>query len=263
MFSFMRDLLALPLKILVYLGYYTKSPQLLGMQKLVWQITGRCRDGVSYIGYFYKIDIREARRRAVALLEESTSGCLHALIAAQDFQITRDYQWIRQRLKEAEQRELKEAHMLLYPRLMLENDPEEMKMLAEQVLGRNDFPTHVSALAYYNLSLYHLEKGDQQKAGELITHCLQIEENPSLRIAGMALSLLEGRDDFEKQAAYLPQKPADYPFYGRALAYAEAGDLENAGMWLKKCTSEFLIRIRCDRKIETQIKEILSSRGEE
>lgn len=243
MFSFFRDLLALPIKLLVVVGLYTKRESLVAFQSLVWKITGRIQDGVLSAGYLYRIDPSKAVKNAEQMISQSHSACLSANLIVQDYQIRWNNDWARHWIEFTEIQEFSDDHHLLHPKLMVAQDNDEIKRLSELIMDRNDFAINASSLAYYNMALYHLRLRNLTEAETFINHSLQIEETSNIRIANMALSQMKGIDDMEKQVTYLSTRSPELIKFGRAAAYNIAGNREKAKQWLGQCSQVTINRM--------------------
>ena len=265
MFLFFKDLLAFPVRILVFITMRTKSDKVLSLQKLVWRITGAPEEAVKYLDILYKgyakTGTPDPRNTAEEMLAGSQSGLFYALAANKDFRLTGSRQWAQDRLQEAEQKELTDPHMLLYPKLAMEQDPEKIKTLAQQIMQRNDYPAYVSSLAYYNLALYYLESDQYEEAEPLISKALLIRESADFRTLAIAHSILTGRGDHEAQEKLLPAHNTGMLHYLKVISYAIARRPELARSSLLQCSDSLLVRAVLNPQIGSLAAEILASRG--
>lgn len=260
MFDFFRELIVLPLRLLVFIGSYMKIAALYSLRKQVWLVTRSFSDAAAYAVALYTSGVENARNTIREMLNGSASGYVHAHLITLDYRVTRQRDWAEAAVAQSSTRDLNDKHMLLYARLFLEEDRLKIKALSEEILSRNDIPGYVSTLAYYNLCIYHLEQGDTAAAKPIIDFCLQVDENPNMRIASMAHSILTGKDDLAEQAANLQRKHKDSPKFATAQAYLFAGDPDSAIRHLEECSTQFLAENTIGGGIKLLVDAVLQKR---
>lgn len=108
----------------------------------------------------------------------------------------------------------------------VENDPEKAKVFYEQQVnsGRN---SRTDAMAYFNLSNYYFNKGEQQKGEEyLIRSCMtdiknNVKENMALQILSAYL-FQQGKSQVERAERYISISLEDARFYDSRLRIVES-----------------------------------------
>lgn len=263
MFDLFRELIALPLKLILLVMGLLKTPASLGLLNLTYRISGTETDLTNYLHNYYRRNPVEARNESARLLEKVRSAYAAVIILNLDYHFIHDDTWVHDRLTLLAARPLKHDHMLDYIRLRLEKDPDRIMELSRHMNERRDYPGYVSILIQYNLAINHLKNREVEQARQIVNRSLQVAENISMRTLAIAVSLAGGKDDVERQLQLIPDKPPGNRIATESLANFFAGNIPRAKLLLERCPTDCLLNFRFQEELSTFISDILASREDQ
>jgi hypothetical protein len=179
--GFFRELISLPITLLIFLNHYLKVFNNLSLIKWRWKIGGRIDDACHYVTLYAKErGLKEAASVAEQLLVQhknaAIASCMGFLLIQLRFNFNGALEWI----KKAEDANADNLQLLLLLRLYIYSITEqpEREHIIEEILLRNDLPTSYTLAALIEKAESAIEKGDWHIPEQTATHILGIMEYP-------------------------------------------------------------------------------------
>jgi len=182
--SFIRQLVAAPFKVLVWVCGFVPAFDALRLQKLVWFIGRGVDDGVKMI---YMAAAKEGLEAGEVVAEDVYSrfpcGRVAAVISMLLVQHGQDFAKANEWVIRAQRDGCDDMEDLLLTKLYLSGQFAEYDatQIVDEMLSRNDLPMEYSRLAIMTKAEGFLRERQWQEAEELLGRILSIEERPHAR----------------------------------------------------------------------------------
>jgi hypothetical protein len=196
MISFLRELAALPIKLLFWICHFLRLPAKLNMAALVWKISREPSWANTWIMLMYQQEgMGGARRLAEQLLDRYKDARVAHQIGTMELMFQKDPAAADKWIRIAETMNCRHQEELLYLKLLL---AEHISLynadhIVQELLARNDMPMEYSRAARLAQTEIWLRKGQWQKADEILDAMLKIESMPMFYIYKWITSLAMGR----------------------------------------------------------------------
>ncbi len=133
----MLETIALPFKILDFIGQYLFPESRKTIHKIIWKITDHPGDAFKYFQHLYKTNPKIAQDAIEKVLIDRNTGSLYSNLCYLDYASTRNEQKDREWLNTAYKNNCSKQHMLLYIEMVLAKKEEDVKKIATNILERN------------------------------------------------------------------------------------------------------------------------------
>jgi hypothetical protein len=260
MLSFLQDLIAFPIQILVFIGRKGQIPALIGLQKIVFFIKKSPDEAVKYLNPIFATSQETGLAETESILNRYRDGYFYAVLGSHYLAISGDKNKVDTWISEAEGQEITNKHMLSYLKLINADTTQAAYLAAEEILKRNDYPSYVTVLAFYHRTIQLIESEKLQEAQELIERTLSIQETIPMRILSIALAIKRG-EDYSKQLGSMHGggENSENRSYMISSAAEIAGDYELMRSELAKMKLDSLKKIRGNSRLAPYAREILQA----
>jgi hypothetical protein len=192
MISFLRELAALPLKLLFWICHFLRLPAKLNLAAAIWKVGREPQWVNTWIMLVCQREGMEgARQLAGQLLDRYKDARIAHQIGTMELMFQKDPaaadRWIRM----AEATNCRNQEELLYLKLLLADHIPSYNAgrVIGEIMARNDIPMEYSRAARLVQAELWIRKQDWQKADELLDSMLNIESMPMLHIYKWMTSL--------------------------------------------------------------------------
>lgn len=213
MISFLRELLALPLK-LVYevLKRLRVSPQTqLALIQWIWKVGREIEWAHWYLIYSWYLQGKEkARGIAAELLLQEKNAYIACYIGDLEFHAGKDIESAKQWIRKAEEMECSHLEGLLYLKLQMSGAVAEYNdgRLVQKILERNDLPMEATRFALLMKAQQFIQRKKWDQADEVLDSMLQVENHHEIHIYKWITSL--AREDTQTAQKYLDKAQKAY-----------------------------------------------------
>jgi hypothetical protein len=192
MISFLRELAALPLKLLFWICHFLRLPAKRNLAAIIWKIT---REPLWVNTWLMQVCQQDGMEGARQLAEQLLDRCKDARIAHQigtmELMLQKDPAAADRWIRIAEAADCRYQEELLYLKLLLADHipAYNTSRVIEDILARKDMPMEYSRAARLVQAEQWIRRQEWQKADELLDTMLKIESVPQLHIYKWMTSL--------------------------------------------------------------------------
>lgn len=237
MINFIRDILAAPFRLLIFLCSLMPLFDIIWLFKVVWNITHSIDDACNLIVITARQHgIDAAADLAEHLLEEKKDCSIASIMGWLEIQHKNNYEGAKEWIILAEQNNYQKPETLLKLKLLLSNvtDDFDKDIIVEQILAANYLQADVTLLALIHKSFSLIKEKSWQQAHQIAKKILAVQENPEARVAmwvtNQALGdRTESQKHFEKAQKLIPP---DIFAAMAAEGFYQLGDENQALEWL-------------------------------
>lgn len=263
MILFFRKILALPFSLLNSISSGLMKKNIRFLQTMIWRITREPKAVHAYVFHYYKESIERGREIADNILQKHNNGLMYMHLCHLDIERTKSVNQAAEWIKNAEANKCTDIQMLLYIKLLITNEHDEMKRYSEAILNRNDLPMYVTSLAHHNLIQMYLETAEYQAAADLMEKLLQFESPRIFITYRISLDIANGTFNQESDTELEKVKDSNLKNTILAQAYALIHELEKCRQYLRLIDLPYLKKITMTSKAAALVKEIITEKSEQ
>lgn len=192
MITFIRQLLAVPLKLLLWLCGYFPIFNKLSLQEKIFFLTRDADDGMMLIWLTgQKQGIESARAKAERMLEKCQSAKISNMMAMLEWQQNSDCVAAEKWVSSAKENDYADRHILYLAEYIFSQRFEEynQEQIVNEMLACNYLPADYTRIALLAKQDMLLEKKQWQEAEEIVDRMLSIKEEPSVRLSKWVICL--------------------------------------------------------------------------
>lgn len=196
MLSFFRELLAVPLRLLLFVCGMVEIVDKIVVAKWVWGLTGEPDDAVAFLGAsLQKNGLEASKELAEELLLHTRDAKIANLIACYELN-SHSYDEIQRWIDKAVELECKNQELLLWVKFYasLPNEAVSSELILDEMIERNDLPSHYSETAWGLKSWRLVCDGEWEKAEFYANRVLEIKDNWWALLARMAIEVNRGEE---------------------------------------------------------------------
>ena len=243
MFNFLRELIAVPIRILLWLTGMVPVVNPVAIAKLLWETSGLIEDGEVFLKYLINTQgLEDGRQAADAMFAQTNDARFIAAIAYAEYasgNIEGAQQWVDHALKAG----CVNPERLLFIQFITANsrhDNEKSRECIQKIYERNDLPMGYSALAHPLRAYYLFRDGDLDAALEVAERILQIRDDLHAYLIRWAMDLKAGRDEQARKNLEMARASWHGNFFPAVLAdyYLILGDQDSAIRQLHEAQQE-------------------------
>lgn len=237
MVKLIRELVALPLRVLLLVCRFVPVVDQYALVKWIWKIGRDVEDGCSLIAMAgRKKDIEGARQWARGVLLETRSARVVYVISVLEEMSGGGLKAILDWIELAEELGCEDSYHLLPVKLNIAHKTEKYDRaeITEEMLACNFLPMEYTYQALAGKAVRLFQEGDYQKAEEIADHLLSVRED--LFAGSLKAMICLGRNDDEPAHKFFGKckkmLPAMNYYFTVAQAYLTANREDEAVEWL-------------------------------
>lgn len=209
MISFLRELAALPLKLLFWICHFLRLPAKRKLAEVIWKISRESFWVNTWIMLVCQQDgLDAARQLAGRLLDKYQDARIAHYIGTLELMIQKDPAATDRWIRAAESAGCQHLEELLYLKLLLADhiDSYRAEQIADQLMARNDMSMEYSRASRLIKAELWIRKGQWQKADDILDALLKVENMPSFYMYKWITSLALGRSKQAQESLSTAQK---------------------------------------------------------
>lgn len=183
--DFFRELLVLPLKLILFVNRYVKMWKNIHLSRWVWKIGNNIQDACRYIHFCVREKgITDAEKTAADIFKITGDARIIACICSISIGVYRNTHHAETWIQKVNDTGCSNPQMLLLTKLTIatiKGDYRERDTLIKEILDRNDLPGAFTSNALIEKARIYIEHAEWEKAEEIADNILHIMENPSVR----------------------------------------------------------------------------------
>lgn len=221
MFSFLRELIAVPIRILLWLTNMVPVVNPVAISKLLWETSGLVEDGEIFLKHLIDTQgIEDGRQAADAMFAHTNDARFMAVIAYTEYaagNIDAAQQWVDLAHKQGS---WNPERLLLVEFLIANSRRDNIKMreYAQMMYDRNDLPMEYSAIAHPLKAYTLLKDGNFTESAQTAKRILSIREDIHARLVQWAVNVKAGREQEAQRDIQIARASWKGKFFSAILA---------------------------------------------
>ncbi len=174
---FIRELIAVPLRIIIWLCSVVAIFDTVALSKLLFKLTNNIEDALSYLNLYITKNSLEAAREIAEKLLCDTRNSRVAMVMSLAENDAHNFSESRSWILKAKEGNCSDQDFLLLPELMISISTNNIDyLIVDEIISRNDLPMQFSTMAYCLKCSHLFFTGELEDAHTIATKILDIQD---------------------------------------------------------------------------------------